>query len=264
MSRPRHDPTAAARAADMFALLADDDESAAVAVFIELLRFSPALRNWLWTEFAHSAGTRDRLGKWLKTNGDGDLPANGGKLLASFASEQNGFERERLRLKESLPVTVSARRFGGLTRSAIEQIIRSYQASGTELGAYLLAASWKRTKAPESDPRLLRAGRRFLAEACGNSRPELLEGLAKAIRLVSDRPETASSKTAYGFTNWWRLCLLLYILNHPKPRYRIRELCAYLADQHLAVGATSVREFCRRHGIARDRRAGRPGRVQCA
>jgi len=152
MSRPRHDPTADARAAEMFALLADDDESAAVALFIELLRFSPALRNWLWTEFAQSAGTRDRLGKWLKTNGDGDLPANGGKLLASFASEQNSFERERLRLKERLPATVSGRGFGGLTRSAIEQIIRSYQASGTELGAYLLAASWKRTKAPESDP----------------------------------------------------------------------------------------------------------------
>jgi hypothetical protein len=260
MSRPRHDPTADARAADIFALLADDDESAAVAVFIELLRFSPALRNWLWTEFAQSAGTRDRLSEWLKANGA--PPANGGKLLASFASEQNGFERERRRLKESLPATIATRRYGGLTRSAIEQILRSYQAGGNEMGAYLLAASWKRAKAPEFDPRLLRASRRFLADACGSSRPELLKGLARAIRLVSGRPGATSSKTAYGFTNWWRLCLLLYILNHPKPRYRIRDLCAYLASQHLAVGATSVREFCRKHGIARDRRAGRPGRGQ--
>lgn len=262
MSRPRQDAAAIARDAEIFALLADDDESAAVAVFIELLRFSPALRNWLWTEFAQSAGTRDRLSEWLKANHT--LPTNGGKLLASFASEQNGFERERLRLKESLPATIAARRYGGLTRSAIEQIIRSCQAGGNEMGAYLLAASWKRAKAPESDPRLLRASRRFLAEVCGDNRPELLKGLARAIRLVGIRPGATSSKTAYGFTNWWRLCLLLYILNHPKPRYRIRDLCAYLASQHLAVSATNVRGFCRKHGIARDRRAGRPGRGQRA
>jgi hypothetical protein len=262
MSRPRHDPTADTRAADIFALLTDDDKSAAVAVFVELLRFSPALRNWLWTEFAQSATTRERLAEWLKTGGP--PPANGLKLLATLASEQRGFERERLRLKETLPVRIAARPYGGLARSTVEQIIRSYQASGTDLGAYLLAASWKRAKTPESDPRLLRAGRRFLAEACGNSRPELVKRLAHAVRLVGDRPEAASSKTAYGFTNWWKLCILLYVLNHPKPRYRIRELCAHLASQHLPVGATNVRAFCRKHGVARDRRAGRPGRSQRA
>ena len=262
MSRPRHDPTADARAADMFALLTDDDTSAAVTAFVELLRCSPALCNWLWTEFAQSAATRARLAEWLKSGGP--PPANGGKFLASLASEEKGFEHERLRLKETLPARIAARPYGGLARGAVEQIIRSYQASGTDLGAYLLAASWKRAKAPESDPRLLRAGRRFLAEACGNSRPELLKGLARAIRLVCDRPGAVSSKTAYGFTNWWKLCLLLYVLNHPKPRYRIRELCAHLASQHLPVGATSVRAFCRKHGIARDRRAGRPGRSQRA
>jgi hypothetical protein len=262
MSRPRHDPTADARAADIFALLTDDDKSAAVAAFVELLRFSPALRDWLWTEFAQSVATRERLAEWLKTGGS--PPANGGKFLASLASEQKGFERERLRLKENLPPRIEVRPHGGLARSTVEQIIRSYQATGTDLGAYLLAASWKRAKAPESDPRLLRAGRRFLAEVCGNSRPKLLKGLAQSVRLVGDRPETAPSKTAYGFTNWWKLSLLLYVLNHPKPRYRIRELCAHLAAQHLLVGATSVRAFCRKHGIARDRRAGRPGRSQRA
>jgi len=262
MSRPRHDPTAEARAADIFALLTDDDNSAAVAAFIELLRFSPALRDWLWTEFAQSAATRERLAEWLKAGGP--PPANGGKFLAFLASEQKGFEHERLRLKETLPARIAARSYGGLARNAIEQIIRSYQAGGTDLGAYLLAASWKRTKAPESDPRLLRAGRRFFAEVCGNSRPELLKRLAQAVRLVGDRPGAAPSKTAYGFTNWWKLCLLLHVLNHPKPRYRIRELCAHLASQHLSVGVTSVRAFCRKHGIARDRRAGRPERGERA
>jgi hypothetical protein len=258
MSRPRRDPTADARAAEIFALLGDDDGSSAVAVFIELLRGSSSLRNWLWTEFAHSAGTRRRLGEWLEKNDS--QPADYGKLLASFASEQNGFEQERRRLKSNLPATIAVRGHGGQTRSAIEQILRSYQAGGAELGAYLLASSWKRAKAPGLDPRLLRASRRFLAEACGNNRPELLRALAQAVRLVNGRPAPASDKTAYGFTNWWKLCLLLYVLNHPKPKYRIRELCAYLASQHLAVGSTSVRAFCRKHGIARDRRAGRPGR----
>jgi hypothetical protein len=51
---------------------------------------------------------------------------------------------------------------------------------------------------------------------------------------------------------------LLYILRHPAPHYRTRELQAHLAGLGLKVAARDIRRFCANAGIKRDVRAGRP------
>ncbi len=46
--------------------LTETDESAVAALFVTLCRESPALRQWLWEDFAQDARTRDRFARRLR------------------------------------------------------------------------------------------------------------------------------------------------------------------------------------------------------
>jgi hypothetical protein len=49
-----------------------------------------------------------------------------------------------------------------------------------------------------------------------------------------------------------------YLLRHPSPSNRTRELQSHLASLGLRVTSKEVRRFCAHHGIRRDMRAARP------
>lgn len=48
------------------------------------------------------------------------------------------------------------------------------------------------------------------------------------------------------------------MLRHPRKAYRTRDVRAHLAPLRLRISSLDFRRFCKRHGIARDERSGRP------
>jgi hypothetical protein len=86
----------------------------------------------------------------------------------------------------------------------------------------------------------------------------LLRHYYKAISFLRAYAEIPQRRRNVGYAEWWKLRVLLFMLQHPRPCYRIRDLRAHLAGLGLAVSALDVRRFCVRHGIRRDMRAGCP------
>lgn len=242
-------------------ILHSDEESAAAAIFFRLLRRSAVLRDWLWEEFGQSEPTRVRFADYL----DGKLAAplpEGPKLLAWLAGEQ-AYLVERERLKREFAGQFTANVYGGLTREAVEVLIRRYQAGNRDYGAFFLLYAWRKHLARHTryEMRLLRANQVFFAGLAGQRGKELGKQLLRAQAYFSNRDAPVLQRADYGFSDWWKISLLLYLLNHPKPRYRTGEFCRHLAAQRLTIDPKDVRVFCREHGIARDTRAGRPQRL---
>ena len=67
----------------------------------------------------------------------------------------------------------------------------------------------------------------------------------------------------------WKVHVLFYILDHPRPSYRVSDLFKHLsgkfrrlrANGNAYVSFREIRRFCERHGINRDRRPGAPRRT---
>jgi len=147
----------------------------------------------------------------------------------------------------------------------VEGLCRYYQAGSFHLGAFLLVHAW-RCRARDSDDvpiPVARASVAFLADALVGRRSDLLKRLVKVVGYF-DRHEVGKiDRICYGHAQWWKLCVLLYLLNHPKPSYRTSELCAYLNAQRLRIDPRDIRAFCAKHSIARDSHPGRPKKLYC-
>jgi hypothetical protein len=234
-------------------LLAEDTDDAAVALFTRLCRQSPRLRAWLWDEFARSPKTRAEFARLLAQPG-----GKADKLtLAHVAGEDRAraLENERLRARW-LPAS-AARPYGGLRRPEVEGWIRRYQSGSLHPATFQLALAWRRTTGTQpASPSLVRASAAFLAEALGRDKRGLLRQLVRIERFFRARQKLG--RAAYGYLNRWKVQVLLYVLNHPKPCYRTGELSAFLATRKIRVSGKLIRRFCTRHGIARDTRPGRP------
>ena len=239
----------------MMMLSAEDD--AAAAIFIDLCRASPLLRGWLLQEFGRSESVRSRFAQLLEEAGPSSRP---GAVLPELAGQRRGYALEKARLKERFAAGIGDAQHGGLSRLDIERLIRRYQAGRIDGGAFLLAYAWRRQAANGATvpPQLLRASSAFLAEATQPGRAGLLADLARALAFLDNHRIGEIGRATFGYAKWWKLSILLYLLNHPKKRYRVREFRDHLAGQKLRVDATDIRKFCKRHGIARDPRAGRP------
>lgn len=231
-------------------LLTETDESATAALFVQLCRESPALRHWLWEDFARDEQTRARFAARLKQP-DAPVPPR----VAELATEDTGRAAELAHLRQQ----VSARIYGGRTWAEIESIIVQLRAGRADLAAFLLALEWQRAgnRAPRSAP-LMRAGAAFLdAVLRGHGRSRIAQ-LGSAAEIVRTGAESKTRRASVGYGDWWKLQLLLHILRHPRPSYRTRELHAHLLTLGLRVDPREIRRFCIRHGIARDMRGGRP------
>jgi hypothetical protein len=240
---------------DSFLAGLDDDDSAAALLFMQCCRQSPALRRWLWRDFARHASVRASLAKRLR---DGALPpANGAHSLAELTGEGRAWREEQRRLKTELPRF--ARPYGGLTWAEMEKLVRRYQAGTLDLGTFLLAHVWRGTGgAGKASPALLRSAGAFLDAVVHSGERRVLTHFAKALNLLDRSNDSAKRGTALGYQERWKLHALFYMLRHPRASYRTRELCAHLAALGLKIGTKDIRRFCTRHGIRRDMRAGRP------
>jgi len=88
--------------------------------------------------------------------------------------------------------------------------------------------------------------------------PPLVTHLAKAAEFFRGQPRGSIARAHFGYVNWWKLSVLHYMRNHPKPRYCTRDFSRHLAAQKISVDSKDIRRFCQKHGIVRDTRPGRP------
>lgn len=227
--------------------------------FLRLLasmcRQFPELRTWLMDDFGQDADTRANF-LALVERGDlnGEAMSNG---FAEMAGELDGWLEEKRRMKAQLPAQ-AARPFGGLTWGEMEALVRRYEARTLGLNVFLLARDWRKAgEAAKASPRLLQAGVALLDTAIRSGEIRQLAELGHAVELLAGL-DLRRLRTAFGYADWWKLHALVYMLRHPREAYRTREVRAHLATLGLRITSLDFRRFCKRHGIRRDERAGRP------
>jgi len=245
---------------DISTLLNDGSHAAAIELFMELLRDTPGLRQWLRLTML-DPDFRLRLDAWL----DGKTPPpdknnqrQGHDLLSLIAGAQNvQTEARRLRKKLSL----AAPTHGGLTRARLHALIRRHQAGPLALAPFLLIAAWRKTATDKTArPAALIATEKFFNTTLAGDAPAHFRQLARAAAFFQGAAPGAIDKTHYGHAKWWQMNILLYMLAHPKPAYRTREFTRHLASQKLPIDPADIRRFCRKHHITRNPRPGRPKR----
>lgn len=235
--------------------LAEDEDSAAQASFVQLCRRSPAFRRWLWHDFATDPTLRANVARIVA---DASAPAvNGTRWFAALAEEDRAWREEQRRLQHEMPHLV--RPYGGLTWLEVEKLIRYHQAGTLDLGTFLLVHAWREAGADAiHSPVLTRAAALFVDAVIRGGETRLLRHAAKALRFLQRYESKTKRRAALGHADRWKLHVLFYMLRHPRESYRIRELRTYLLDRGLRVEAKDIRRFCGQHGIRRDMRAGRP------
>ena len=244
---------------DIAALLDDTSQTAPVALLVDLLRSTHGLRQWLRLAMLDS-DMRHRFENFL----DGKLAppaahASGRNLLAWVAGI-NGPLDETTRLRDAF--ASAAPTYGGLTRPQIFALIRRHQAGPLALAPFLLIAAWRKAATDKAAlPAALLATEAFFNASFAGDAPKHFEQLAHAATFFQGVAPKSIDKTHYGHAKWWQLNILLYMLAHPKPSYRMREFTRHLETQKIRVDTADIRRFCRNHRIARDTRPGRPRRA---
>jgi hypothetical protein len=230
-------------------LLTETDESATAALFVQLCPESPALRRWLWEDFARDAKTRAQFAARLQRRAS---PAP--MRITELAVDDTARRVELASIQAQLPVRI----YGGRTWAEIEALIGQLRAGRADLTAFLLALQWRRAgnRARHSAHLLTCAAEYLDAILRTRSRAHLAQ-LATAMQLM-EAVTPAARRAHLGFAGWWKLQLLLFVLRHPRPSYRMRELQRHLVSLGLNVDPRELRRFCTRHGISRDMRGGRP------
>jgi len=239
----------------LLACLTERQSRSVIVLLVEMCRQSREIRDWLCDDFARNSKTRENFAALV----DGGLsPATSiADDFAELAGEARSWHEERRRMQAKIAPD-APRLYGGLTWDELEKLVRRYQAGSVDVAVLLLVRDWRHAGAgATSSPRLIRAACQFLDVAirCGDKR--LLAQLATAItRRTNAKP--ASLRTVIGYSDWWKLHALLFMLRHPRESYRTRDVRAHLASLSLAIRSLDFRRFCKRHGIRRDVRAGRP------
>lgn len=239
---PRPDSLAALQA------FTESDDDGAFRLFVRLCRASPALREWLWQEFARKPKTRARLASALEREDIGDD-------LSVFEAGNRSLRIEAAELRGKMP----ARIYGGLTWSEVEGLVRHYQAGKLDLGTFLLVNEWQReTGLSDRSPRLTLASVEWFGQVVREGDTRLLRHVGKTLRFLASLEKAPKRRGVFGHTDWWKLNVLFYMLRHPRESYRTRDFRAHLAELGIEIGTKDIRRFCTRHGIRRDTRAGRP------
>jgi len=234
-------------------LVGNNDESATLAMLIQLCRESPELRHWLWQDFGRDAKVRAKFAQVVK---DGSSPRMGGFI--ELTNDAASWLEELRQLREQTPAGI----YGGLTWNQVTQHIRHYQAGTIDLGVFLLAQEWR--KSGKSSPLLRWAGMEFMELVMPTGHRRLLKHLNRAFPFLKQYENKAQRRSALGYANRWKLHVLFYVLRHPRASYATRELRAHLESVGLRINVKDMQRFCARHGIRRDMRAGRPRKQTAA
>ena len=170
-----------------------------------------------------------------------------------------------LPLPPRLAANFEARTYGGLSHVRLRALLWRCKAGISDLGAYLLATQWKRelTRGLAPSKRLQQLTLTAIRRAMAENRADFFTALAGTLTLLKSREFREGRSWNHDAAAWWEFHVLLYLLRHPQPDYRIREFRHHLADE---LGESAVptpktlRAFCRRHGIRLDSRPGAPVR----
>jgi hypothetical protein len=221
-------------------------EAATLQLFIELCRQSAPLRSWLWGEFGRDPAARTALHHCVCSAGP--LP----ERFLELTPQGPPWRQEVEGLKARHPRRV----YGGRTRQELDAAMAALCAGRLDVECFLLAHALHRAAATADTPPALRvAATEFLRGAY--LRPRQLRQLERALDLAR-RLATPEAREALGYGDWWKLNLLVYILHHPRPAYRIRELKAHLATLGMIIPPKELQRFCTRYHLQRDTRPGRP------
>lgn len=132
----------------------EDSATAALRLLAELCRQLPALKEWLWEEFARNATVREAFAGLIQ---EPAAPLDG---FASLAGEDLAWRAERQRLRQH---GTTPGIYGGLTWPEMERLFRRYEAGTLDLGTFLLAHKWQAARATgKITPELVRASVTFL------------------------------------------------------------------------------------------------------
>ena len=148
--------------------------------------------------------------------------------------------------------------YGGIARREVVTLVRVYQAGSIDPVAFALALLLWRHQQPSDD--LLKAAAAYFREMYGRKSRRMLTEFARASLLLMGHPPGPISRDLIGHANWWRVQILMYMLQNPKPVYQIREFVQRLKADNLNTDTKDIRAFCKKHNIARDSRPGRPSR----
>jgi hypothetical protein len=245
------------RADELAALLHElslHDDASELRHFAELCRRSLRVRTWLFGRFAQEPETQQKFRAFLR---DPSVPPDG---LWSPVLEKEVASR---------PPSSSAvvGEFGGLSESGIWALIKLYQAGRIDVMTFLLVRVWLQIAAAKrsAPPALWRATLEHWAVIVGDAEGRLVRDLAKAIAFFQERPAGLAGGVDAESADSWKIYLLLYILDHPQPSYRVGDLLEKLPAKFRRkrrngnpwLDRREIRLFCEKHGIRRDRRAGK-------
>lgn len=167
--------------------------------------------------------------------------------FASLNGEDHPWQAERQHLRQN---GHAPRIYGGVTWAEMERLFRRYGAGTIDLGTFLLAYQWNEVrKSAWISPELMRASVVFLEAVSREGHRRLLRPYYKAISFLRAYAEVPQRRRTVGYAEWWKLRVLLFMLQQPRESYRTRDLRAHLADLGLAVSSLDLRRFCTRHDI---------------
>ena len=244
------------RADELAALLHElslHDDASELRHFAEVCRSSLRVRTWLFGRFAQEPETQQKFRTFLR---DPSVPPDG---LWSPVLEKEVASRPP-------PSPTAAGEFGGLSESAVWALIKLYQAGQMDVMTFLLVRVWLQIAAAgrSAPPALWRATLDHWAAIVGDGKDGLVRDLARAVAFFHERPDGLADGGDAESTDSWKIHVLLYILDHPQPCYRVGDLFDQLPAKfrrirrngNPCVERREIRIFCEKHRIRRDRRAG--------
>jgi len=152
---------------------------------------------------------------------------------------------------------------GGLSRKELLVLLDRYKAGKRSLGLYMLVRSWKKVSHASKplDIRLRQLTFDLFIRAVSENRADFFDEISDTIKFLQKEGYQENGHWTHDPEQWWQFHLLLYILEHPKEKYPMREFVRHFQEE---VGANempttkTLRKFCRSHGIRLDSTPGAP------
>lgn len=226
------------------------DDAAELLLFIDLCRRSLRLRAWLFGRFAAEPSTQAGFRAFLNdpAGPEPDRPL-WPRVLA-----------DAVRPCPQRPAPGTGP-YGGLTELELLALIKGYQAGLQDVSTFALVRFWRRFAAAKVDdvPLALQlATATHFGRLANDDSGRLARELQEVLRFFRHRSNQALGAADFGHADSWKIQLLLHLLDHPRPAYKVSALRSALSPTHVGVASREIRRFCQRHGIRRDERPGRP------
>jgi hypothetical protein len=221
-------------------------EAAELRAFADLCRRSLRVRAWLFGRFAREPATQAAFrlfladsvhpSPWRRT------PSHAARAVSGDPPSGEGSH-------------------GGLSEMQILALIKGYQAGSLDVMAFVLIRLWRRflgTGGRDVPVTLQAATAKYWTALASDNTGRMARDLSDVLQFFRERSGRAISEADFGHACSWKIHLLVHILDHPRPRYRLGELHESLPAKYRHVDRRELRDCCVYHGIRRDQKAGRP------